>query len=202
MEMIERIIENLLKWADRVIGQLGKWLSQPTSWVVIVLAAALIAMLIIYIRMRIQINAKKKRGKKKKKTFANMDARARFRLLMTGDVTAADDMEGHDFEKFCADLLKRNGFEQVRVTQASGDQGVDILAEKDDIRYAIQCKNYNSKLGNTPVQEIYAGKTFYHCHVGVVMTNSTFTQGAIDLAEATNVILWDRDRLKKFMEGE
>jgi restriction system protein len=112
-----------------------------------------------------------------------------------------DDMEGHDFEEFCADLLRRNGFEEVEVTQGSGDQGVDILAQKDDIRYAIQCKNYHAKLGNTPVQEIYAGKTYYHCHVGVVMTNSVFTQSAVDLADATNIILWDREKLQKFIDN-
>lgn len=202
MNTFETMLRAVLDWGDLLIRYLMKWLRQPAAWIVILLAAALIAVLIAYIRMRMEINSKKKRGKKKKKTLDGMDARARFRLLMTGDVTAADDMEGHDFEKFCADLLRRNGFDEVRVTPASGDQGVDILAQKDDIRYAIQCKNYNSKLGNTPVQEIYAGKTFYHCHVGVVMTNSTFTQGAIDLAEATNVLLWDRDRLQRFMQGE
>ena len=43
-----------------------------------------------------------------------------------------DDMEGHEFEYFCADLLKDNGFAEVEVTRGSGDYGVDILAEKDE----------------------------------------------------------------------
>ena len=49
-------------------------------------------------------------------------------------------------------------------------------------------------------KEIAAGKNFYHCHVGVVMTNSTFTKGARDLAEANNVLLWDYDELEKMHE--
>lgn len=110
-----------------------------------------------------------------------------------------DRMEGHEFEYFCAELLERCGFEEVEVTRGSGDQGVDILAKKEDIRYAIQCKNYSTPLGNTPVQEVYAGKTFYRCHVGVVMTNSTFTKGAVELADSVGVILWDKDRLDKMM---
>ena len=48
-------------------------------------------------------------------------------------------------------------FENVQVTQGSGDQGVDILAEKDEIRYAIQCKSYKGELSNKPIQEVYAG---------------------------------------------
>ncbi len=106
-----------------------------------------------------------------------------------------DGMEGHEFEYFCADLLRKNGFLDVKVTPGSGDQGVDILAVKDGIKYAIQCKNYASVLSNTPIQEVSAGKLFYGCHVGVVMTNSTFSIGAIQLAEATNILLWDRNKL-------
>lgn len=116
------------------------------------------------------------------------------------DISSIDGMEGHDFEYFCADLLRKNGYSDVSVTKGSGDQGVDVLATKGGIKYAIQCKNYASALGNTPVQEVNAGKTFYNCHVGVVMTNSTFTPGAKTLAQATGVLLWDRAALKKMME--
>ena len=111
-----------------------------------------------------------------------------------------DGMDGHEFEYFCAEILKDNGFCEVRVTPGSGDQGVDVLATKDGIKYAIQCKNYASSLGNTPVQEVHAGKAFYNCHVGVVMTNSTFTTGAKELAKATGVLLWDRTTLQKMIE--
>lgn len=114
-------------------------------------------------------------------------------------VSAIDGMEGHEFEYFCADLLQKVGFSEVTVTPGSGDQGVDVLAAKDGIKYAIQCKNYASALSNTPVQEVSAGKQFYGCHVGVVMTNSTFTPGAIQLAAATNVLLWDRRKLDELI---
>lgn len=115
------------------------------------------------------------------------------------DVESIDGMEGHEFEYFCAGLLEKNGFSEVNVTRGSGDQGVDIIAVKDDIKYAIQCKNYASKLGNTPIQEVSAGKIYYNCDVGVVLTNSTFTPGAIELAKATNIRLWDREVLQKLM---
>ena len=106
-----------------------------------------------------------------------------------------DDMDGREFEEWCADLLIRNGFINVKGTPASGDQGVDITAQKDDVKYAFQCKCYTSDLGNTPVQEVFAGKCMYDCHVGVVMSNRHFTSGAKVLAEKTGVLLWDRDKL-------
>ena len=104
-----------------------------------------------------------------------------------------DCMEGHQFEYWCADLLSHLGFYNVVVTRGSGDQGVDVLATRDGIKYAIQCKCYSSDLGNTPVQEIYTGKTIYGCQVGAVMTNVRFTAGGRQAAQATGVLLWDRD---------
>ena len=104
-------------------------------------------------------------------------------------------MDGQDFEVWCAQLLSDNNFTNIRLTKGSGDQGVDILASRDDVWFAIQCKLYSSPLGNRPVQEVYAGKTIYGCHVGVVMTNSTFTSGAREAAEKTGVLLWGRDKL-------
>ena len=114
-------------------------------------------------------------------------------------VSAVDGMDGHDFEYFCAELLRKNGFDEAEVTRGSGDQGVDILATKGGVKYAIQCKNYASRLGNTPIQEVNTGKTFYKCHVGVVMTNSTFTPAAEELAASTNVLLWDRKVLDQYI---
>lgn len=116
-------------------------------------------------------------------------------------LNVVDKMEGHDFEYWCANILKKNGFYNVDVTPGSGDHGVDVLAEKDGVHYAIQCKCYSHDLGNTPVQEVYAGKEMYRCQVGVVMTNRYFTAGAKQLAEQTRVLLWDRDKLKSLIES-
>lgn len=120
--------------------------------------------------------------------------------LWYGEIDAAlvniDLMEGHQFEHWCAELLAELGFRNIEVTPASGDHGVDIIAFKDEIKYAIQCKRYTSDLGNKPIQEVHAGKTFYQCHVSAVITNRYFTTGAIQLANATGTLLWDRDWIK------
>lgn len=115
-------------------------------------------------------------------------------------VNSMDYMEGHQFEFFCADLLRKNGFSNVEVTRGSGDQGVDILAQKEGIKYAVQCKCYSKDLGNKPVQEVNAGKAIYRCQIGAVMTNRYFTQGAKEAAEATGVLLWDRDKLNDMIK--
>ena len=110
-----------------------------------------------------------------------------------------DAMEGLEFEHWSAKMLQDLGYENVEVTRGSGDQGVDVLAEKDGVRYAFQCKCYSSNLGNTPVQEVNAGKAMYRCHVGVVITNQYFTSGAKELADVTGTLLWDRDKIKDYL---
>lgn len=120
-------------------------------------------------------------------------------MAVVYDMSRIDAMEGHEFEHFMADLLRKLGYQKVEVTPGSGDQGVDVLAEKDGVRYAIQCKCYSSDLGNTPVQEINTGKMIYRCHVGVVVTNRYFTQGAREAAKATGVLLWDRSKLESLI---
>lgn len=111
-----------------------------------------------------------------------------------------DSLEGHEFEYFCADLLRKNGFINVEVTQGSGDDGIDILAEKDDIKYAIQCKCYSDNIGNKAVQEAYAGVQMYKCDIGVVLTNRYFTESAKRTALETRIKLWDRDKLEELIK--
>ena len=152
-------------------------------------------------RIRKIFTPKKKIFTPKKKT----DRKARpqkKKSTKTPAMADVDAMPGHEFEYFCADLLRKNGFRKVKVTARSGDQGVDIIAVKGTSRYAIQCKRYASPLGNKPVQEVYTGKAFYNCKYGVVMTNSIFTPHAKELAKKTGVLLWDRRVIGELMRGE
>lgn len=115
----------------------------------------------------------------------------------TYSITKLDAMEGHEFEYACADILRANGYKNVEVTRGSGDFGVDVLAEKKGIKYAIQCKCYSHKLDNKPIQEVIGGLVCYGCTKGAVMTNQYFTEPAKELARINGVELWDRDVLKR-----
>lgn len=110
-------------------------------------------------------------------------------------ISEIDFMDGREFEKWCVKLLSYLGATNIRMTKGSGDQGVDIIADLNGVRYAIQCKRYSKPLGNKPIQEVYAGMQYYHCLAGAVMTNQTFTKGGKELALSTGVELWDRNWL-------
>lgn len=110
-----------------------------------------------------------------------------------------DNMDGHKFEYFCADLLLYDGFSNIQVTRGSWDQGVDIIAWKDGQKYAIQCKRYSKKIGNAAVQQVNTGRTIYGCSKAIVITNSYFTRSAIQAAHAVNVMLWNRNKLNRLI---
>ena len=113
-----------------------------------------------------------------------------------------DEMEGHEFEYFCADLLEKQGFTEVEVTRGSGDFGVDILAEKDGVTYAVQCKRYHGPVGVDAVLKTYAGRDYYGRMVGAVMTNQYFTSPAVEAAGKLRILLWDRGFVDSMMEEE
>lgn len=110
-----------------------------------------------------------------------------------------DAMTGYEFERFCVTVLEKNGYEKAEVTKGSGDQGIDVIAYRDGVKYGIQCKCYSSSVGNKAVQEAFAGKAFYDCHVAAILTNSYFTRAAIELARSNNVVLWDGEKLREMM---
>lgn len=107
-----------------------------------------------------------------------------------------DMMNGSEFEYFICELYTKMGY-RAEVTKQSGDQGLDVIAEKGDKKIGIQAKCYSGTVGNSAVQEAVAGKSFYHCDKVVVITNNFFTSSAKELAQSNDVILWDRDILKE-----
>ena len=96
--------------------------------------------------------------------------------------------DGIDFEHWCADVLVNSGWEAT-VSQASGDQGVDILAKRGSIILAVQCKRYSSPVGNKAVQEAFAGKQHVNATHACVIATSGFTNSAEELATSTGVFL-------------
>lgn len=104
-------------------------------------------------------------------------------------------MDGFQFEQYVAGLLMRNGYTNVIVTQKSGDYGADITAERQEVKYVIQCKYYSSQVGIEAVQQIYAAKIHYNANVAVVATNSVYTRAAETLAKDLGVVLWEGKEL-------
>jgi len=111
-----------------------------------------------------------------------------------------DKMDGGTFEHFCADLLRVNGWTDVRVTPASGDHGIDITAEKDDIKWGFQCKRWgDTKVDAIAIGQTYKGKTLYECDMVAVITTSTLTAQAEGEAKQLGIKVWGRGKIRQLM---
>lgn len=106
-----------------------------------------------------------------------------------------DKMGGLAFEKFVAEILEKNEYKDISLTKGSGDMGVDLVASKNGVKYAIQCKCYNSNVGAKAIQEIYTGKSLYDAEIAVVVTNCKFTAQAQEMAKRLHVRLWGREEI-------
>jgi restriction system protein len=95
---------------------------------------------------------------------------------------------GIEFELFCADELKRAGW-QVTLTGASRDQGADMIAERGKERLVVQCKLLNRPVGNYAVQEVVAARSHHLCNRAMVVSNQRFTASAAELAATNGVEL-------------
>ena len=82
-----------------------------------------------------------------------------------------------EFEQRCADYLSLRGWEST-TTKGSGDQGVDVVACKNNIVLVVQCKKYSKPVGNKAVQEIIAAKAYMQATFAAVVSNQTYTPAA------------------------
>lgn len=131
--------------------------------------------------------------------------------LLSGDVSKEIEMKklsldfnnienGFAFEEYVANLYKNLGFTIETVTKKSGDQGADVIAYKDNLKYVIQAKFYTGTVGNKAVQEVVASMSLYKADKGIVITNSSFTMAAMELAVANKIELVDGEKIEQYIQ--
>jgi hypothetical protein len=108
-------------------------------------------------------------------------------------------MDGREFELFVARIFLALGYD-VKLTPATGDQGVDVLVENNSERVAIQCKNLARSANNKPVQEVHAGAKYYGASRAWVVAPAGYTSGAFQLADRVDVELYDLTDIEKWIE--
>lgn len=110
---------------------------------------------------------------------------------------AIDRMSGVEFEEFVAAQLRVAGY-TVTPTASTGDYGVDLIAKKDGVRMAVQCKRLAKAVGVAAVQQVVSGARQHGCHRTVVVTNQTFTKAARQLAITHQCRLVGRTQLQSW----
>ena len=108
-----------------------------------------------------------------------------------------DDLSPLEFERYISKRLETLGW-STSTTKASGDQGADVLANKDGVSLVIQCKLYSKPVGNKAVQEAIAAQKFYLTDMAAVVTNQSFTKSARDLANMGGVLVLHHTEMDVF----
>jgi restriction system protein len=125
---------------------------------------------------------------------AALQRRRDFRHLRS-DLAAIDEMSGVEFEEFVAAQLRTVGW-SVTHTASTGDYGVDLIAKKDGIRMAVQCKRLAKAVGVAAVQQVVSGALQHGCNQTVVVTNQGFTKAARRLASTHRCRLVGREQVQ------
>lgn len=115
-------------------------------------------------------------------------------------VQEIEHLNGFEFEELIGELFRKAGY-KVKVTKKSGDQGADLVIEKDGVCTAIQTKKYAGSVGNTAVQEVVAAMKYYDCDKAMVITTGSFTKGAFELASRNGVQLVDKKGLDDLFDS-
>lgn len=124
--------------------------------------------------------------------------RRRVRAL---DHSAIDSLDGAEFERYVEHLLRKRGY-RVQRTGKSGDLGVDLVAEKGNLRYAVQVKRQAQPVSRHAISDVVAGKAQYNCNAAMVVTNNLFSPGAQQLAQVNQCRLVDRNVLADWLMEE
>lgn len=117
------------------------------------------------------------------------------------------DMDEYDFEYLVADIWKERGW-QTTVTTASGDRGIDVIAEKNSPftqKQIIQAKRYSAdnRIGSEDIQQYSSLKKLEdNVDTVVIVTTSSFTPQAEQMASDLNVKLIDGTELTNMIKEQ
>ena len=110
-------------------------------------------------------------------------------------------IDWYQFEKVVALLYEARGHRVTRRGGANPDGGVDLLAEKDGQRTAIQCKHWQSwAVKPDKVRELIGARTIERADACALVTLQGLTAAAEELARQQSVELVDASHLADWLK--
>ncbi|MDB4498468.1 restriction endonuclease [bacterium] len=106
-------------------------------------------------------------------------------------------LSGRRFEIEFSDLLRARGY-TTEVTQATGDGGVDIRAQKDGQKIIIECKAWKEKVGVTIVRQLNGVRAIDE--IAWVVGLGGFTDPAIEFAKEKSIQLYEYKDIAEWVE--
>jgi len=113
-------------------------------------------------------------------------------------LSSIDKMTGLEFERCVATALGRQGYKKVKFTERY-DYGIDIVANKNGIRWGIQVKRHGGLVKANAVRQAVTALKKYNCTRAMVVSNSYFSKYAAELAKCNDCVLVNRRTLAKWL---
>ncbi len=117
------------------------------------------------------------------------------------DIVRIDSMTGTEFERRLEAAFVHVGYSVTHVG-GRGDFGADLVLELPGTRTVVQAKRWSNVVGPGAVQEVVGSRSYYDAQYAIVVTTSSFTKAAIELARSNNVELWERSQLIEFLAAQ
>ena len=128
-------------------------------------------------------------------TVANAKEKRLQEAMLATNFSQIDVLTPFEFEEWVARLMRLKGY-KAYATKASGDYGVDVIAETYGNRIGIQVKKYHKAVGIKAIQEVVCGLSYYGCNEGWVVTTAPyFTTAAKETAKLHGIRLIAHDDL-------
>ena len=85
------------------------------------------------------------------------------------------------FEEWCAVRLREQGY-QVTAVGGQSDQGVDLIAEREGARMAVQCKRWFGvrQVGEPQIRDLFGAMQHERASSGMVLTTGQFSPAAVN----------------------
>jgi restriction system protein len=116
------------------------------------------------------------------------------RILFESSIDKVDNMSGIVFEEFLLEHFRHLGYTGY-VTPKTENYGADLILQKDETKIVVQAKRWKNIIGIEAIQQVIDAVKYYDANIGMVVTNSSFTESAYELANTNGVELWERKKL-------
>jgi restriction system protein len=133
--------------------------------------------------------------------FFYLPSRLRLHVKTLGELLALTPTQ---FEVAVGEILRANGYRNVRHVGRSGDLAADLWCRDDKGRsVVVKCKRYSpgTRVGSRDIQGFIGMMSVHHkATCGIFVTTSEFTQPAVDLARRHSVTLMEGRDLTRLMQ--
>lgn len=120
--------------------------------------------------------------------------------IVVSNIQDINNLNPYEFEKFAKEFFKIKGY-TAWITKASHDNGADVIAEKDNVRIAIQVKHKQKSLVVYDVYQVVRAMHSYKAEKGILFTNSELTSSAILDAQRNNFQVINGHDISKYLRN-